>query len=162
MFEHTVGAATHSLFTTNRRHTNSPCTSTASSSDPPPPLENIYAVQETTVLGVENSTDNSPNDHPGAIWLSPGLVEMSEPEEGTSREAIATGLLQCDTSSTDYNKPYGWKEGTNHSTDVSDTRKHRKKRHTNPPPPHQKPTHNHKPPGVVLNWSALQCSKAKH
>ena len=44
-------------------------------------------------------------------------------------------LLQCDTSSSDDNKPYGWTEGTDHSTDVSVTGKHRKKRRTNPPPP---------------------------
>ena len=41
--------------------------------------ENMYAV-----IGVEDNTNSSPNDHPGAIWLSLGLVEMSEPEEGAS------------------------------------------------------------------------------
>ena len=43
-----------------------------------PPPENIYAVQDTTVIGVEDSTNNSPNNQRGAIWLWPGLVEMSE------------------------------------------------------------------------------------
>ena len=45
------------------------------------------------MLGGEDSTDSSPNDHLGAIWLALGLVEMSEPEEGASQEATATGLL---------------------------------------------------------------------
>ena len=110
---------------------------------PPPP---IYAVQETTVIGVE---DSSPNDHPGAIWLSLGLVEMSELEEGASQEheatatGYSTGLLHCDTSSSDDGKPYGWADGTDYSTDVSDTNKKRtmasknnKKRRTPPPPPY--------------------------
>ena len=90
-----------------------------------PPPENIYAVQETTVIGVEDSTDSSPNDRPGAIWLSLGLVEMGEPEEGASQEheATTTGLLHCGTSSTDDSKPYGWAEGTDYSTDVGDTNK---------------------------------------
>ena len=79
------------------------------------------------MIGVEDSTDNSPNDHPGAIWLSLGLVKMSEPEEGASQEheATAIGLLHCDTSSSDDNKPYGWAEGTDYSTNVSDTNKKR-------------------------------------
>ena len=42
--------------------------------------------------------------------------------------------------------------------------------HSTPPPPpppahtqmFRQPTHNHKPPRVVQNWSALRCSKAKH
>ena len=68
-------------------------------------------------------------------------VEMSEPEEGASQdyEATATGLLHCDTSSSDGSKLYGWAEGTDYSTDVSDTNKKRtmasknnKKRRTNP------------------------------
>ena len=71
------------------------------------------------MIGVEDSTDSSPNGHPGAIWLSLGLVEMSEPEEGASQEATATGLHRCDTSSTDYSKPYGWIEGTDHGTDIT-------------------------------------------
>ena len=96
------------------------------------------------MIGVEDSTDISPNDHPGAIWLSLSLVEMNEPEEGASREATTTGLLQCDTSNSDDSKLRGWTEGTDHSTstDVSDTNKkrtmastHHKKRCTNPPLP---------------------------
>ena len=106
-----------------------------SATTPPFPPENIYAVRETQVLGGEDSTVSSPNEHPGAIWLSLGLVGMSEPEEGASQEATATGLLQCDTSSSDDNKPYGWSEETEHSTDVIDTKEHRKKRRTTPPPP---------------------------
>ena len=70
------------------------------------------------VLGVEDSTDSSPNDHPGAIWLLLGLVEMSEPKEGASQEATMTGLLQCDTSSSEDSKRYGWTKGTDHSTGV--------------------------------------------
>ena len=94
------------------------------------------------MIGVEDSTDSSPNDHPRAIWLSLGLVEMSEPEEGASQEheATATGLLHCDTSSSDDSKLYGWAKGTDYSIDVSDTNKkrtmasknHKKRR---PPPP---------------------------
>ena len=77
------------------------------------------------MIGVEDSTDSSPNDHPGDIWLVRGWVEMSEPDEGASQEheATATGLLHCDTSSSDDNKPYGWAEGTDYSNDVSDTNK---------------------------------------
>ena len=100
-----MGTATYSLFSTNKRH---PRTSIALGSDPPSHPENIYAIQETTMLGGEDSTDSSPNDHPGAIWLSLGLVEMSEPEERASQEATATGLLQCDTPSSDDSKLYGW------------------------------------------------------
>ena len=99
------------------------------------------------MIGVEDSTGSSPNDQPndqpGAIWLSLGLVEMSEPEERASQEheATATGLLHCDTSSSDDSKPYGWVEGTNHSSNVSDTNKKRtmatknNKKRRNPPPP---------------------------
>ena len=94
------------------------------------------------MIGVEDSTDSSPNDHPGAIWRSLGLVEMSELEDGASQEATVTSLLQCDSSSSDDSKLYGWTKGTDHSTDVSDTNKkrtmankHHKKRRTNPPPP---------------------------
>ena len=87
-------------------------------------------VQDTTVIGVEDSTDSSPNDHPGAIWLSLRLVEMSEPKEGASQEHEATvrGLLHCDTSSSDNSNPYGWAEGADYSTDVS-SRKRKKEDH---------------------------------
>ena len=129
----TLWAVPCTAFSQQTEDTHEPALRSAAT--PPPPPENIYAVQETTVLGGEDSTDSSPNDHLGAIWLSLGLVEMSEPEEGASQEATATGLLQCDTWSSDDSKPYGWTEGTHHSTDVSDTRKHRKKRRTTPPPP---------------------------
>ena len=43
-----------------------------------PPSDNIYAVQDTTVIGGEDSTNSSPDDHPRAIWLSLGLVEPEE------------------------------------------------------------------------------------
>ena len=46
---------------TQTSHEQSPCLAATL------PPENIYAVQETTVIGVEDSTDSSPNDHPGAI-----------------------------------------------------------------------------------------------
>ena len=71
----------------------------------------------------------SADDHPGAIWLSLGLVEMSEPEEEASQEheITATGLLHCDTSGSDDIKPHRWSEGTDFSTDVSDTNKKRNK-----------------------------------
>ena len=91
------------------------------------------------ICGARNHYDWGGGQHrqltkrsPGAIWLSLGLVEMSEPEEG-SHEATTTSLPQCDTSSSDDSKPYGWTKGTDHSTDVGDTRKHHKKRRTNPP-----------------------------
>ena len=55
----------------------------------------------------------------------------------------ATCLLHCDTSSSDDSKLYGWTEGTDCSTDVSDTTKKRtmaskthEKRRTKPPPTH--------------------------
>ena len=54
---------------TQTTHEQAPCPAAT------PPSENIYAVQETTVFGVEDSTDSSPNNHLGAIWLSLGLVE---------------------------------------------------------------------------------------
>ena len=82
---------------------------------------------------MEDNTDSSPNDHPGAIWLSLGLVEMSEPEEGASQEATATGFLQGDTSSSDDSRPYGWTKGTDRSAGVSDPSKYHTKRRTNPP-----------------------------
>ena len=104
--------------------------------------ENIHAVLDTTVIGVEESTDSSPNDDPRAIWLSLGLLDMSEPAEGAFQDhgATSTGLLHCGTSSSNDNKPYGWVEGTGYSSDVSKTNKKRtmarksnKKRRTRPP-----------------------------
>ena len=122
---------------TQTTHEQPPCPTAT------PPSDSIYIVQDTTVIGGGlDGTGSSLDDHLGAIWLSPGLVEMSEPEEEASEEheIAATGLLHCDTSGSDDSKPYGWLEGTDFSTDVGDTNKKRntvsednKRRHTNPP-----------------------------
>ena len=109
-----------------------------------PPSDNVYAVHDTTVIGEEDGTDSSLDNHLGAIWLSPGWVEMSEREEEApeEHETATTGLLHCGTSSFHDSKPYGWAEGIDFSIDVSDTNKKRnmanknnKRRRTNPPPP---------------------------
>ena len=73
----TLWALPHTAFSQQTKDTHE--LALCSPATPPPP-ENLYAIQETTVLGGEDSTDtdSSPNDHPGAIWLSLGLVEMSE------------------------------------------------------------------------------------
>ena len=109
-----------------------------------PPSDNICAVQDTTVIGGVDSTDSSPDDHPGAIRLSLALAEMNEPEEEASHEdeIIAIGLLHCDTSGFDDSKPHGGLRevilALMSATQIkkrSMVYKNNKRRCTNPPPP---------------------------
>ena len=111
---------------------------------PPPPMALDTHVMGTTEDLEAHTDELSLVDDLGSIWLSLGLVEMSDSDSdggGGSPRDMATGLLplhamwaqSSDIDSVD-SKPQGWltDSESGFNTDVSETNTGRR---VNPPPP---------------------------
>ena len=116
--------------------------------NPAPPLECAPMALDANIMGATEDLE-PPADEPssidtvGSIWLSLGLVEMSDPdceEEGPNfPRDIATCLLPLHDARTQDphsvsgdSKPQGWSTESGFGTEVSATNKRRR---INPPSP---------------------------